>query len=119
MQRHIARFLLLFALVGNFLPLALTSTAAPIHACCLRKAAHHCHDSAGTSQQLVVSGVGCGNHDCCRGVSVSQWASPQSALTVGSVSRTEILIAASRATVPLAEPSSHQSTRAPPFTSIA
>ena len=42
MQRLTARLLLLFALAGNFLPVALAATTAPPRACCLRMA-HKCH----------------------------------------------------------------------------
>src|SRR5579863_3445615 len=82
MHRLTARLLLLFALAGTFVPLALAATAAPAHACCRRKAAHPCHDSAGAeSEQLAIRGTGCCSHDCCRAVTTSQWASPQPGMT--------------------------------------
>jgi|SRR5271154_7002033 len=80
MQRLTARLLLLFALTGNIVPLALAVTAAPPHTCCVRKAAHQqrCHEPAdGDSSQLVVRDTGCCDHDCCRAVTTAQWAHPQ------------------------------------------
>src|SRR6266850_690583 len=80
MHRLTARLLLLFALVGNFVPVALALSAAPSpHACCVRKApqAHPCHGMAMATtepEQLAVRGTGCCNHDCCRGVTVARWA---------------------------------------------
>jgi len=65
MQRRTAKLLLLFAMVGTFVPLALAATAAPPHACCIR-AAHKCHAMAGESDQLAIGSTGCCNHDCCR-----------------------------------------------------
>jgi hypothetical protein len=77
MRKQIARLLLLFALGGNVIPLAVAATAAPAHACCLRKAAHHCHDtSSGTANQLAVRSTSCCNHDCCRAAAISQHANP-------------------------------------------
>ena len=37
MHRLTARLLLFFALVGSLVPVALAASAAPTHACCLRK----------------------------------------------------------------------------------
>ncbi len=72
MQRLTAKLLLLFALVGTIVPIALAVTAPP-HACCIRKT-HHCHDSASPeSTQLAFSSKTC-DHDCCRAVSTSKWA---------------------------------------------
>src|SRR5579872_1792944 len=76
MQRLTARFLLLFALAATFVPVALQTTAAPLHTCCLRKAAHRCH-AAGAPQDPVVSNAGCCNHDCCRAVTTAQWGHPE------------------------------------------
>jgi len=75
MQRLTARLLLLFALAGTFLPVALQATVAPAHACCWRKAVHHCHSSVETEpHEPVVSSAGCCNHDCCRALTTAQWA---------------------------------------------
>jgi len=83
MHRLTARFLLLFAVVGNFVPLAVASAAEQPHACCLRKAAHPCHgagraDAIADSSRPDVRDAGCCHHDCCRGVATAQWAHPQS-----------------------------------------
>jgi len=81
MQRFTARFLLLIALVGTLLPLALQAKAAPSHACCRRTGAHHCSDSASPhSGGAVLRDAGCCNHDCCRAVASSQYAHPQPAV---------------------------------------
>jgi hypothetical protein len=80
MHRLTARLLLLFALAGSLVPLATAVTAAPSHACCVRKAAHHCHEPAVTdSSRLVIRDTGCCSHDCCRAVTISKWARAQSA----------------------------------------
>jgi len=76
MQRITARFLLLIALLGTVVPIAMQAQASPAHACCLRKGPHHCHDSA-HSERPVLRDAGCCNHDCCRAVTSSHWAHPQ------------------------------------------
>src|ERR1700685_491721 len=77
MHRLTARFLLLFALVGNFVPLALASVAQKPHACCARKAARPCHGGAiADSSRLSIHDASCCNHDCCRAVTTAQWAHP-------------------------------------------
>jgi hypothetical protein len=118
MQRLIARFLLLAALVGNLAPLALAATAAP-HACCIRKAAHHCHDPL-TSEQLSESGQlvlrdapNC-NHDCCHAVTTARWAHAQSSASTPFVQNVEAYLGASNPVSPTTVPASFQSTRAPP-----
>ncbi|HYM78790.1 MAG TPA: hypothetical protein VE377_22655 [Candidatus Dormibacteraeota bacterium] len=78
MQRLTAGFLLLFALVGTFLPPALQATVPPHHACCRRQAAHRCHTSADTNpEEPVVRATGCCHGDCSRAVTTAQWAHPQ------------------------------------------
>jgi len=114
MQRLTARLLLLFALAGMFVPLALAATAAP-HACCIRKSAHQCHGAAASeSEQLAIRGASSCNHDCCRGVSTSQWAYPQPSQSAISAQNVGVREADSQATVPAAQLLSSQSTRAPP-----
>jgi len=119
MQRLIARFLLLFALAGNFIPLALAATVAPAHACCFRKSAHQCHGSAGESAQLSIRSIGCCNQDCCHAIISSQWAHPQTP-TLGTFAPTlsahEI---AARSSASPSEFCASQSARAPPHFSIA
>src|SRR5580700_11022574 len=78
MHRRIAQFLLLLALMGNLAPAELALAAPPPHACCLRKTAHHCHDSvAAEAKGLDVRAASCCNHDCCRAVTTAQWAHAQ------------------------------------------
>jgi hypothetical protein len=78
MHRLIARLLLVVALVGNFGPLVLAATARSPHACCVRKAVHHCNDSLATDAgQLLIREARCCNHDCCRAVTTARWAHAQ------------------------------------------
>jgi hypothetical protein len=63
MHRLTARILLLFVLVGNFVPLALAVAAGQGHACCVRKAAHPCHGGAiADSSRLSIHDAGCCRH---------------------------------------------------------
>src|SRR5579864_399055 len=100
MHRLSARFLLMFAFVGTFLPLASVATAAPPHACCIRKAAHQCHGSLGDGNELTVRSTGCCSHDCCRGVRTSQSAHPQLSLPSIFALHTDICIAQPPANAP-------------------
>jgi len=119
MQRLTARLLLLFALAGNFVPVALATTAAPLHACCIRRA-HRCHDSAPTeSTQIAARTTGCCNHDCCRAVTTPQWASPQSPAAAVSAQTIENTLPESPSDAPLTSLSAAHSTRAPPNIVIA
>jgi hypothetical protein len=70
MHRLTARLLLVLLLVGVFAPVALAISAAPAHACCLRKPMHGraSHDAE------FHAPPGCCQHDCCRSLTVSQWA---------------------------------------------
>jgi len=117
MQGWTARFLLLFALAGTFVPLALAATAAPPHACCLRKAPHQCHGS--DADQRSVRSTACCNHDCCRAVTTSQCAHPQPSLASAGAHFVASRIAESPASVPATERFASQSTRAPPQISLA
>jgi len=119
MHRLTARFLLLFAVVGNLVPLALASAGKPPHACCVRKAAHPCHGGAVVdSSRLSIHDAGCGNHECCRAVTTAQWAHPQTrtaSLCRQVVSRAQEF----RKEHPIKESFALQSTRAPPYCSLA
>jgi hypothetical protein len=119
MQRLTARFLLLLALAGTFAPLALAATAAPEHACCLRKGVHQCHGSAPESDQRSVRDTSCCNHECCRAVTTSQWAHAQPQVSTPSVQNIEARLADSQTVYPATKRFSSQSTRAPPQISIA
>src|SRR5450755_2955102 len=96
MQRLIARFLLLFALVGTFLPLAFAVTAAPVHACCLRKAVHQCHEA----DQLAFRCAGCCNRHSQRAVSTTQSAHPRPSLTSIVTQNVAARLTESRAVTP-------------------
>jgi hypothetical protein len=73
MHRLVARLLLLVALAGNLIPLALAATIAPRHACCVRKAAHSCHgSSAADAEKPVIRNSGCCRQDCSRAVAFSK-----------------------------------------------
>jgi hypothetical protein len=79
MNLRIARFLLLLTVMGNLAPAALALAAPATHACCLRKSAHPCHESATTTaEHSVLRSADCCNHDCCRGVTTARWAYAQS-----------------------------------------
>jgi hypothetical protein len=119
MHRLTARFLLLFALAGTFAPLALAATAAPPHACCLRKAAHQCHGSGPETDQRAIQDTGCCNHDCGRAVTTSQWAHAQPLATTFTAQIIEARLAESRPDSPITKLFSSRSTRAPPQVSIA
>jgi len=115
-QQLIARFLLLIALVGNLGPLALAATAAP-HACCVRKAVHHCQDSLSSPSEtgeLVIRDAPNCSHDCCRAVPTARWAHSQPPIAVSFMQHVEAYLDRSNTVSPSAEPASFQSTRAPP-----
>jgi hypothetical protein len=117
MQRLTARFLLLFALVGTFLPTALAIAAAPPHACCLRKAAHQCHASDADRRSL--HGAACCNQGCCGAVTTTHAANPCSPLYSAFALHVSARISESPAEIPATKLFSSQSTRAPPHSSIA
>jgi len=115
MQRLTARLLLLIALLGTFLPVALQATVTPQHACCRRQAAHHCHDSAETNpNEPVARSAGCCNGDCCRAVTSSQWAHPQPTLTAASVQNVTAGEISTQPDRPASTFQTFRSTRAPP-----
>lgn len=115
MQRLIARLLLLFAVGGTFVPLAQAMTTAPAHACCLRKAAHHCHNPvSGESALLLLRSTGCCNHDCCRAVTTVRLAHPQLRMTAVSTQIIEPRDPESQPGIPAAVLFDYRSTRAPP-----
>jgi hypothetical protein len=106
-----------FALVGTFVPLALAITAAPPHACCLRKSAHQCHGS--DPDERAVRGNSCCNLNYSRAVTTSQWAHPQPSSASVSMHTVEARLAESRVEAPTTNQFASQSTRAPPQLSIA
>jgi hypothetical protein len=117
MQRLTAKFLLLFALIGTVVPVAIAVTA-PQHACCIRKT-HHCHESASSdSTQLAISSKTC-DHDCCRAVSTSKWANLQLGTSPAFVQNIEAHAADSQPHSPALELTASKSPRAPPQPSLA
>ncbi len=114
MQRLTARFLLLLALAGTFVPVALQATAAPLRACCRRNAAHHCTDSKVPSDAPVLRDAGCCNHNCCHAVTTSQWAHPQPSHAAATVQNTAVREIDLASIVPATERFSARSSRAPP-----
>jgi len=113
MQRWTARILLLLAVVGTFLPLALQATAAPVHACCRRTGVHHCQDSP-ASDETVVRNPGCCRGDCGRAVTTSHWAHPQPASSTVSTQPVIARAVDSHVAAVSALFFSSRSTRAPP-----
>jgi len=118
MQRLTARFLLLFALAGTFVPLALAATAAPPHACCLRNGVHQCHGSGPESDERSIRDTACCNHDCCRAVTTSQCAHPQPRMTALFPHNVSACAAELNPDFRAAVLSASQSTRAPPQVSL-
>lgn len=121
MQRVIAKFLLLFALVGSVVPLTLAITATPPHACCLRKAVHQCHGSDADTNidQRIIRSSACCNQQSCRAVTTSRSACPQTPLSVAFAQTVKARISGSGPEAPATKSRSAQSTRAPPHVSIA
>lgn len=125
MHRLIARLLLLFAIAGSFLPLAL-AYAAPAHSCCVRKAVHHCHQdmdtavaSSSSEEQSTLYAAPLCNHACCRGVATWQSARPQSPLHATSLPVGHTGVIHRPAISPSSALTEFQSTRAPPAVSLS
>ena len=115
MHRAIARLLLVLLLVGIFVPVALAISAAPAHACCLRKPMHgrSSHDAE------FQAPAGCCQHDCCRPLTVSQWAHVTPAVC-SQVTPASATLESERQATPFTVPVNHaHSGRAPPQFSIS
>jgi hypothetical protein len=120
MHRLTARLLLFFALVGNLAPLALATVPAPLHACCLRKKLHSCHDSPSVeSEQPVISDSGCCNHDCCGATVCAHWAHPESQATSFLLQPIYAGLAGSNHNSPTYFFAQFQSSRAPPSEAVS
>jgi hypothetical protein len=117
MQRLTARFLLLFAIVGAFVPLVLAA-AVPPHACCIRQAAHQCHGSFAATDQRAVRDTSCCRQDCCRAVRTSYSAHPQPTLPSVLTRHLNARILDFHAEASAADLLASQSPRAPPQVSI-
>ena len=118
MQRLTARFLLLFAIVGAFVPLVLAAAAVPPHACCIRQAAHQCHGSFAATDQRAVRDTSCCRQDCCRAVRTSDSAHPQPMLASVLTRHLNARILEFHAEASAADLLASQSPRAPPQVSI-
>jgi hypothetical protein len=115
MYRLTARFVLILLLVSVFAPVALAISAPAAHACCLRKPMH----DRSTHNSEFNAPLGCCQHDCCRPLTVSQWAhlTPSANLQITSPSAT---LQSSRRPVCFATiVNSAHSGRSPPQFSIA
>jgi len=115
MRRLIATSLLLFALFGTVVPLAQALTAAPPHACCMRKGPHHCHEagSENPSQPIVRETCRCSS-DCCRAVTSTQWAQAQPSPTFSSLPALSLQSPGCRTAGPATAFSGVHSSRGPP-----
>jgi len=86
MHRATARLLLFLLLVGVFVPVALAISAAPPHACCLRKPMH----SSSSHDAQFQAPPACCQHDCCRPLTVSRGARPASKTSAQATSASTI-----------------------------
>jgi hypothetical protein len=115
MHRAIARLLLVLLLVGVLAPVALAISAAPPHACCLRKPMHGRPSHDAQLQALL----GCCQHDCCRASTVSQSAHLRSSASRRVRPACTILQSGRRSTPLSINVNDAHSGRAPPQFSIA
>ena len=114
MHRLTARLLLILMLSGTLAPAALALSAESPHACCKRKPLHN---HGGHSSEFRATD--CGNHNCCRPITVSQRAQPRPSVS-GCVSQLSATL------LPNADPNyrvidlnDSRSARAPPTLPIA
>jgi len=115
MHRLTAKFLLLFALMGNLLPLALAATAAPPRACCLRKGVHHCQGSSASQNELLeIRDASCCNRGCGRAVTITQWAHPRSEAVAFFLRTINARLYGAEPDSPANPSTEFQSSRAPP-----
>jgi hypothetical protein len=116
MRRLIASSLLLLALFGTVLPLAQAITTTPLHACCLRKGAHQCHEAASeNSSEPIFHDASCCHGDCARAVTTAQWAQAEPTPTLFSLPALNLQIAGFRLSNPIAVFAGVRSSRAPPL----
>jgi len=119
MHRRIARFLLLITLLGYLNPLARAVTAAP-HACCIRKAIHHCHDSLGSeTEQLVIRDAACCGNGNGHSVITARWAHAERPANHIFATVIEDYLTPDDPILPKTKGSRFNPTRAPPHSSIA
>lgn len=118
MHRLTAKLLLIFALLGNFVPIALALSPAAVPKCCLRKGVHHCHNAALAGEELSLFSNLCGSHDCCRAAAPVYWAHLEARNSSAAVQSIEIHLNQTRPSRFNAEAPASLSTRAPPELSI-
>jgi len=114
MHRLTARLLLILMLSGTLAPAALAISRPSPHACCKRKPLHN---HGGRSSEFRASD--CGNHNCCRPLTVSQRAQPRPSIS-GCVSQPSATLLPNAApSYRIINLSESHSARAPPTLSIA
>lgn len=119
MHRLTAKLLLLIALGGNIVPLALATGAAQLPQCCLRKGVHHCHNfSVYSGEGLSVASTSSCSHECCRATTPAQWAHAEKSERATSAHRVELCLSKSQSSNLGSAASTSLSTRAPPRLSI-
>jgi hypothetical protein len=91
MYRLTARLLLLFALAGNVIPLAMAAKSEPPRACCMRNA-HHCHESSASETGPVLLDPCCCRNHARRATTTTIWVHPEE-LTSGAISPAVELLA--------------------------
>jgi hypothetical protein len=119
-HRLTAKLLLLFALVGNLIPLAMAAAPAAPRACC-RRMAHHCHEAAALkSGELVFRDPHCCcNGNCRRAATTAQWAHPKTRSSQACDAVVERLAGNIRSAFSGKQLASSYSSRAPPQLPIA
>jgi hypothetical protein len=114
MHRLTARLLLILMLSGTLAPAVLALAAESPHACCKR---NPFHNHGGRSSEFKASD--CGNHDCCRPLTVSQRAQPRPFIS-GCVSQpSAILLQQLNPSYRVIDLNDFRSARAPPTLPIA
>jgi hypothetical protein len=114
MQRQVARAILALLLAGTMAPLALAIAAPAQHACCMRKPMHGPAPDTG-----IYAALECCSHDCCRTLTVSQWAQAERSQPTHILTATAEARAIPSAGAPAQFADGPLSTRAPPQISIA
>ena len=114
MYRLTARLLVVLLLVGVFAPAALAISVPAPHACCMRKPM-----ARQTPHDAQFNTPACCNHNCCRPLTVSQWAQIRPSRSIRIAAPSAGLLAESRPVRRTAINDDAHSGRAPPFSSIA
>lgn len=118
MQRLIARLMLLLAVAGTFLPVALQAAVSPVHACCRRSGDHRCHNAAPGSRQSSMRRPGCCERGGGRAVITAHWANPQAGAVAEFTPQLSLRGVQTSAEAPVAGLVDSRSARAPPRVDI-